>query len=56
VSLACTQQAKRMLTYVAGVGLVLIAAAVVMRFLTALAVLRAYDADLLHSPVGGPTD
>jgi hypothetical protein len=47
---------KRILTYVAGFGLVLIAAAVVIRFLTSLAVIRSYDADFLDFPVRSPID
>ena len=43
---------KQMLVGAAGVGLVLLVAAVVVRFVTVLAVIRAYEADFSHPAVG----
>jgi hypothetical protein len=42
--------------FAGGVGLLLLAAAVVAHFVTSLAVIRSYDADFLDSPIRSPID
>jgi hypothetical protein len=48
--------AQHVLLFAAGVGLLLLAAAVAARFVTSLAVIRSYDADFLDSSIRSPID